>query len=155
MVQWGSECTGPWFPHWTSALVNGWCLNQEDTSSGDDSGWFSLGVSTWTGRKSPVREPQNTAVIRPLLLTPAISTPFEPLASIVQVLDGTILTPIWSQLSINSTGISSISTVVTTSTRNCCFSCAKLAVECLLLAVVAFHWTKLHPSQKWVRTLSV
>ena len=53
-----------------------------------------------------------------------------------------ILIPVWSQLRISSRGISSISTVATTSAKNRSFRSWNFATACLLLAVVTFLWTK-------------
>ena len=80
-------------------------------------------------------DPQRTAVISRFSLAPHTSTRLTPCWSIVQVLLGTI------QLGISSGGISSISTVATTSCRNCSFSLVKLVLVRLLLAVVTFLCT--------------
>ena len=81
-------------------------------------------------------------VICRLLLTPTISTLWEPRCSIVQDDEGTSLIPGWSQFVISSGGISSMVTVAHTSSRNDFFSAEKLSMECILLAVVALLWTK-------------
>ena len=54
-----------------------------------------------------------------------------------------ILIPVWSQFRIiNSRGISSISTVATTSSKNSFFTQSKSAMAYLLFVVVAFLWKK-------------
>ena len=81
------------------------------------------------------RDPQNTAVINRFLPAPQ-----SPLCwSMVQLLLGTI---VWSQFKINSGGISFISTVATTSSKNSVFTRSKSATAYLLFAVVTFLCTK-------------
>ena len=94
-----------------------------------------------TGRKSPSSVQQNIAVIRCLSLTPTISIWLNPSLSIVQVEDGTIWIPVWSQFTISSSHTSSISTVSTIASKNCHFSSAKLVTSYLLWDKVTFLWT--------------
>ena len=65
-----------------------------------------------------------------------------PLSCIVQGADGINFIPVWSQLRTNSGGISSNSTMLTKSSRNSFLFSLKFMSTSLLLAVVAFLWTK-------------
>ena len=65
-------------------------------------------------RKSPTKDPQNKAVMTHLLLASALSTHLHPPQSIVHVLERTIFTAVWSQLSVCSTEISSLERFVWT-----------------------------------------
>ena len=75
---------------------------------------------------SPDNAAQNTAVICHMSLSPATSTLFDPLASIVHVELGTIFMPVWSQFKMRSDSTSSISTTVLISKRICYFSFFKM-----------------------------
>ena len=71
------------------------------------------------------------SVIWHLSFAPTISTWQIPSLSMVQVGDGTICMPVWSQFSIISGHTSFISTVCTTASKNSCFTSVKLIVVCL------------------------
>ena len=66
-------------------------------------------------------DPQNTTVIKRLLPLPAISICFKPHLAMGHIEDGMIRIPVWSQFKINSTEISSMSTV-TLHLSKICFS---------------------------------
>ena len=122
--QWFGDCVvcqlvGNWY--------TGWYL--------DVFPWYT----SWMGRKSPVKVPQNTAVIIHLLFRPVSSTRCDPLCSMVH--EGTMLRPIWSQFMISSGGISSIVTVVDSCRINSARSLSKSSTRFLLLLVVALLLT--------------
>ena len=76
----------------------------------------------WTGRKLPVKDPQKTAVICRLSVTPTISTCFEPYSSIVQVEKGMTLIPVSSQFKMSLAKILFMLTVANTSFRSVFFA---------------------------------
>ena len=93
-----------------------------------------------SGRKSPVSDPQNNAVIWRLSSIPFTSTHFDPCFSIVHFDEGTMLRSVWSQLRINSGGMFSIVTVIFKSSRKSALSSSKSSTS-LHLLVVPFRFT--------------
>ena len=103
---------------------------------------------TWTGKTITTSDPQSIAVISHLSPAPTTSTYLVPYCSMVQVLLGMILIPVWSQLRISSGGISSISTVATTSAIGPLvpeFHNSIFAFGCH-----DFSLDKIHSMQKWI-----
>ena len=94
------------------------------------------------GQEAPIRLPKNTAVICLLSLMPTSSTLLDLLSCIVQDADRTNFILVWSQLRTNSGGISSNSMMLTKSSKNSFLFPLKFTSASLLLAVVAFLWTK-------------
>ena len=99
---------------------------------------LSFAVMDDLNRKSPTRDQQNTAVVSHLSFTPAASTCFFPCWSMVHVLEGTIFILVWSQLRINSAGMSSICTVSTRLVKNSCFKCQSLQTSAYSLPLLPF-----------------
>lgn len=103
-------------------------------------GW-QASVFPWytscTGKKSPVNDATNTEVIWRLSSRPPIPTLFDPHLFIVHDKAGTMLTPVWSQFSTRSGGISSIVTVALMSAKKISFIWSKSST--LTLTFVLAH----------------